>query len=72
MAPDHAARWLAFQFGLSTFLFATFALRMPPESLIDVGSDFGCVGVASIVWAGAMSIGVACFGASTHAALKAI
>ena len=62
-------RRLIYQFGLSAFLFAAFALRMPPELMIDVGSSFGCVGAASFVWAGAMSIGVASFGASTHAAL---
>ena len=56
LGPDHAARWLAFQFGLSAFLFTTFALRMQPESLINVGSHVGCVGAASIAWAGTMSI----------------
>jgi hypothetical protein len=70
--PGHASRTLVAQFGIAAVVFAVFALRTPPDSLIEGSRYFGCAGVASIAWAGIMSIGVACFGASAHAALKSI
>lgn len=66
-----AAKMLAFQFGLSAVMFATFALRTPPEFLLEAGRYFGHTCVASIAWSGTMSIGVACFGAIAHAAVSA-
>jgi len=63
---------LVLQLGLSAFIFTVFALRTPPEPLMKAASYFGCVSAASIIWAAAMSIGVASFGASTHAVLKAL
>jgi hypothetical protein len=70
--PGHTLRTLVAQFGIAAVVFAVFALRTPPESLIEGSRYFGCAGAASIAWAGIMSIGVACFGASAHAALKSI
>lgn len=70
--PEYALVTLVLQLGLSAFMFAMFALRTPPEPLIQAASYFGCVSAASIIWAAAMSIGVACFGASTHAVLRAL
>ena len=70
--PECALMTLVLQLGLSAFMFAMFALRTPPEPLIQAASYFGCVSAASIIWAAAMSIGVACFGASTHAVLRAL
>ncbi len=70
--PEHTLMALVVQLGLSTILFAVFTLRTPPEPLTDVASYFGCASAASVIWAAAMSIGVACFGASTHATLRAL
>src|SRR3954464_13598990 len=70
--PEYALMTLVLQLGLSAFMFAVFALRTPPEPLTQAASYVGCVSAASIIWAAAMSIGVASFGASAHAALKAV
>jgi hypothetical protein len=66
--PGHTLRTLVAQFGIAAVVFAVFALRTPPESLIEDSRYFCCAGAASIAWAGILSIGVACFGASAHAA----
>lgn len=70
--PGHASRTLVAQFGIAAVAFAIFALRTPPESLIEGTRYLGHTGAASIAWAGIMSVGVAYFGASAHAALKSI
>lgn len=70
--PKDALTTLVFQLGISAIAFAIFALRTPPEPLIDAATYFGCASAASIIWAATMSVGVASFGASTHAALKAL
>jgi hypothetical protein len=66
-----APRALAAQLGLSTILLAILALRTPPEPLIEIGRYFGCICVSCIGWAGILSVGVACCGATTQAALRA-
>ena len=72
LPSGHASRTLVTQFSIAAVVFAIFALRAPPELLIEGSRYFGCAGAASIAWAGIMSIGVACFGASVHAALKSM
>jgi hypothetical protein len=60
------------QFGLMTICLAAFALRTP-ESIIEVGQQFGiATEVADTGRAAAMSIGVACLGATAHAAKRAL
>jgi len=71
-APAHTLKALAFQLGLATIMLAGFTLSTPPELLVALGRNFGCACIASIGWAGTMSIGVAFFGASTHAILRAL
>ena len=66
-----AAKMLAFQFGISAILFGTLALRSPPEFLMDGLHYVGGGSAASTVWAGVMSVCVACFGAIAHSAFKA-
>ena len=70
--PEVALMTLVLQLGISAIAFAIFALRTPPEPLIDAATYFGFVSVVPIIWAATMSVGVAFFGASTHAALKAL
>jgi hypothetical protein len=66
-----ALRTLVVQFGLAAVAFMILALRPPPESLVEISRYLGCADVASVVWAGTMSVGVAGFGAGTHAAVRA-
>jgi len=68
----HVLMALTAQFGLGAILLAILALREPPNTITIVVEYFGVGSAASIIWAGAMSVGVACFGASAHAALKAV
>lgn len=72
IAPEHTLKALAFQLGLATVMLAGFTLSMPPELLTALGRNLGGACIASIGWAGTTSIGVAFFGASTHAVLKAL
>lgn len=69
--PQRALKILVAQLSLSALLFALIAWRTP-EFVIEVGQRLGSEPAAVIVWAGAMSIGLACFGATAHAALKAL
>jgi len=52
--------------------FTMLALQTPPKFLVDLGYYFGWGGIVSIIWPGTMSIGVVCFGANAHAALRAL
>jgi len=70
--PKRALRRLMVQLGLAVVAFTILALRPPPESLVEISRYLGCASAASIVWAGAMSVGVAGFGAGAHAALRAL
>jgi len=63
---------LTAQFGLAAILLAILGLREPPNTITVVAEYFGVGSAVSIIWARVMSVGVACFGASAHAALKAI
>jgi hypothetical protein len=71
-SPQHILMSLIAQFGLAAILFAIFALQTPPNAIISVGKYFGFPGTVSILWTAVMSVGVASFGASAHAAVKAI
>lgn len=70
--PKHVLMSLTAQFGLAAILLAILGLREPPNTITVVAEYFGVGSAVSIIWAGVMSVGVACFGASAHAALKAI
>ena len=70
--PKHVLIALTAQFGLAAILLAILALREPPNAITVVVEYFGVGSRASIIWAGVMSVGVACFGATAHAALTAI
>ena len=72
VGTKHVLMALTAQFGLGAILLAILALREPPNTITIVVEYFGVGSAASIIWAGAMSVGVACFGASAHAALKAV
>lgn len=72
VGPKHVLMALTAQFGLAAILLAILALREPPNTITVVVEYFGVGAAASIIWAGVMSVGVACFGASAHAALTAI
>jgi ABC-type Na+ efflux pump permease subunit len=70
-SPQHILMSLVAQFGLAAILFAIFVLQAPPNVIISVGYYFGFPAEAvSIVWTAVMSIGVASFGASAHAACQ--
>jgi len=71
VSARHALEALALQLSLSAIMFAAMALRTP-QFIIQIDQYFGSEFVAAIGWAGAMSTGVACFGASAHAVLKAL
>jgi hypothetical protein len=70
--PQSILMTLVAQFGLAAILFAVFALQRPPNAIISVSHYFGSPGTLSIIWTAVMSVGVASFGAATHAAVKAI
>ena len=72
VAPKHALKALVAQFGVAAVLFAILGLWPPPQSIIVVAQYLGCGSAASVIWSAVMSVGVACFGASTHAVLRAI
>ena len=71
-SPDFTLKALVAHLGLAAIMLAILAWRTP-ESIIGVGRQFGFTTAATTIgWAAAMSIGVACMGASAHAALKAL
>jgi hypothetical protein len=70
--PQHILMILVAQFGLAAILLAVLAVQAPPNAVISVGHFFGFPGAVSIIWTAVMSVGVASFGATAHAAFKAI
>jgi hypothetical protein len=68
----HVLMALTAQCGLAAILLAILALREPPHTITIVAEYLGVGSVVSIIWAGIMSTGVAGFGATVHAGLKAI
>ena len=69
--PGEVSKKLAVQLCLTAIMFALLTLRPPPDFLIAAGQYVSSACATSIAWAGTMSSGVACFGASAHAAFKA-
>lgn len=70
--PTHASTSLTVQLALSAVLFAALALQSPPHFLNDIGSSQYAANAASIIWFGGMSAAVAGFGATAHAAYRAV
>jgi hypothetical protein len=70
-SPQHILMTLVAQFALAAILLAVFALQAPPDAIISVGHYFGFPGAVSIIWTAVLSVGVASFGATAHAAFKA-
>jgi hypothetical protein len=68
--PEEVSKRLGVQLAITAILFAVITLRAPPDFLVAAGQYVGSVCGGAIGWAGSMSVGVACFGASAHAALK--
>jgi hypothetical protein len=68
--PELTSKVLAFQMGLATVMLVVLMLRMAPEPIVELGRHFGYVSAVEIAWAGAISVGIAYFGACTHAVLK--
>ncbi len=67
--PDRAAAALISQLLLALFGFAALALRPPPDWFQIVAAPFAGSLRGSLAWPALMSIGVAAFGAITHAAI---
>jgi hypothetical protein len=67
-----ALKMLLVQFAVSAIIFVIFALESPAEPLTEAADYFGYSFAAPIIWGAAMSVGVAAFGASAHATLKAL
>jgi hypothetical protein len=68
--PEEVSKRLGVQLAITAILLAMMALRAPPDFLLAAGQYVGSPCVAAIGWSGSMSVGVACYGASAHAALK--
>jgi hypothetical protein len=69
--PDHAANTLLVLVALPTAGFAILTLRQPPDFVLELSSYFGHSGRIWITWSALMSVGVAFFGAISHAAWRA-
>jgi hypothetical protein len=69
--PNMVMALMLVQFCLGVAGFTMLALHQP-QILIDCENQFGWGGTFIIAWPGIMSIGVACFGANAHAALRAL
>jgi hypothetical protein len=70
--PDHAAKTLFALLGLTTAGFATLTLQEPPNFVVALSGYFEHLSTIWIMWSGFMSTGVANFGATTHAAWRAV
>jgi hypothetical protein len=68
--PEEVSKRLGVQLAITAIIFAVMTVRAPPDFLLAAGQYVGSACVAAIGWVGSMSVGVACFGASAHAALK--
>lgn len=69
--PELVMALFLLQFCLGAAVFTVLALHTP-QFLVDLEHQDGWGEMALIVWPGTMSIGVACFGANAHAALRAL
>jgi hypothetical protein len=71
IAAEYVLVSLVVQFSLSAILLAILAVRAPPELLVVTGRFLGSAAAVSIIWPAMLSVAVACFGATAHAALSA-
>jgi len=62
----------AAQCGLAAVLLSILVLRPPPAAISEIAEWCGFGSAAAIVWPGLMSLGVAGFGATAYASVKAI
>lgn len=69
--PENAANSLLVQLVLAAAGFILFALREPPQILLDAGRALGNAGYGAVAWPGIMSVGVAVFATTSHAVLIA-
>jgi len=70
LPPRLTSTALLFQLVLATMALGVLMLGNPPEPVIKLGAYIGFGSTAAIVWDGLLSIGIAYFGACTHALLK--
>lgn len=70
--PDHAANTLFVLLALPTAGFAILTLRQPPDFVLALSSYFGHSARIWITWSALTSVGVAFFGAISHAAWRAV
>ena len=70
LGDEHPPSALASQLTIAAVLFACFALRPPPQLLIDLCQYAGYLLAAAAIWAGITTTAVAFFGASAHAAMR--
>ena len=70
--PFHATKTLLVQLCLAAFGFVVLIFQPPPQTLIEVSRHFGWGWAVLIGWPGLMSVGLAGFGASAQAAIKAL
>jgi hypothetical protein len=62
---------LASQLIIAAIVFASLSMRPPPSILNDMCQYAGYLPAAAAVWGGMMTMAVAFFGASAHAAIRA-
>jgi len=72
VSEQHAFEALPSQLTIAAVLFACLALRPPPQLLIELSEYVGCLPAAPPMWTGLMTIAVAFFGASAHAAMRPV
>lgn len=68
----HALMQLLVCLSIPAIILASFALEPPPTFLAEAASHINCAAAASCIWAAAISIVVACLGATAHAVKRAL
>jgi hypothetical protein len=71
-ASKPALMMVVVQFGLAAILLSILAIRRPPHPIVVIAEMFGVGSSASLAWPALMSLGVAGFGATAYAGVKAI
>jgi len=70
--PFHATKTLLVQLCLAALGFVVLIFQLPPQKLLEVSGHFGLGWAVLIAWPALVSVGAAGFGASAHAAIKAL
>jgi hypothetical protein len=70
-APDRPCKALCVQLWAASAGFAVLALRPPPATLVVAADTWGWGLAVMLTWPGAMSVGVAAFGANAYAVRRA-